>query len=204
MITEPEYRTLDDDLISKINEFRADPSKLKAILEQNLTYFLDDGFNYKVPGQFEITTLGGIDAVNAAITQIELFIDLAVPAGNLTFEEGLETACKDHVDDTAATEVIGNTGADSSSPADRVDRHGLATGVQQIMSYGRIRAEDAIVKMIFDDDTAQAKLLTLLGTDLMYFGAFSGTHSGKGHQSCVVFAETYVDNVDDSKVTQTI
>jgi hypothetical protein len=39
-------------------------------------------------------------------------------------------ACKDHVLDTSATELIGNTGTDGSSPADRVDKYGLATGVE--------------------------------------------------------------------------
>jgi uncharacterized protein YkwD len=37
----------------------------------------------------------------------------------------MEFACRDHVDDTAPTGVIGNNGTDGSEPIDRIKRYGL-------------------------------------------------------------------------------
>lgn len=76
-------------------------------METNITYFVDDTNNYKVPGQFEITTAGGSAAVQAAIDYIAA---ITTPLSPYTFEDGLESACKDHVDDLETTEIEGNTG----------------------------------------------------------------------------------------------
>jgi uncharacterized protein YkwD len=69
----------------------------------------------------------------------------------LTREAGLSSSCRDHADDLAPTEVTGNTGEDGSSPADRVDRYGLATGVEQNMAYSRISGIEVVIQMIIGD-----------------------------------------------------
>jgi hypothetical protein len=73
-----------------------------TILNERLTYFVDD-FNYKEPGKFELTTLGGKAALEGAIASLEALISAETVLSNYTFEDGLESACIDHVTDLAGS-----------------------------------------------------------------------------------------------------
>jgi hypothetical protein len=48
----------------------------------------------------------------------------------LTSQNGMISACKDHVEDTGPLNITGNVGSeDKLTPEYRVDKYGLATGV---------------------------------------------------------------------------
>jgi uncharacterized protein YkwD len=66
-----------------------------------------------------------VAAVESAIT----YLTELTPVSNLTYEVGMSNACKDHVLDLSPTSTTGNTGTDDSTPAQRVDKWGLATVV---------------------------------------------------------------------------
>jgi hypothetical protein len=91
-----------------------------------LSYF-DASNNYKQPGKFIRSTTEGATAYQEAIDFLNAFEELSV---DLILEEGMSNSCKDHTDDTGNSQVIGNIGRDDSTPADRVDRYGLAEGVE--------------------------------------------------------------------------
>lgn len=118
-----EYTSIDDYLFAEINKIREDPTYIIPALEA-----LEDNFStintleYKTPGRFAILTTEGYAAVQEAIDEL----NSATALDPLTRQEGMNNACQDHVAD--ATEITGNIGTDDSTPFDRIDKYGLATG----------------------------------------------------------------------------
>jgi len=63
----------------------------------------------------------------------------------LTEEDDMTSACKDHVDDTGPTGVVGHKGTDDSTPETRLDKYGVPTViVSESMSYGTITGVDVM------------------------------------------------------------
>ena len=72
------------------------------------------------------------------------------------------------------------------------------------MSYKRYDELEVLLFLIVGDgDSSRTFRNLFLTSSLKHVGIFSGPHDNEGHQSCLVFADTYFDNVDDSTVTQT-
>jgi uncharacterized protein YkwD len=123
-LTEPEYRTLDTDLFAAINNLRADPTSLVPVLQARISGY--DGLIYKAVGKLNETTAEGVAAVNEAIAYLQ---NTASVTPALTIYSGMTSACSDHVTDTTSGGEIGSTGADGSSPTERVNRYGISSNV---------------------------------------------------------------------------
>jgi hypothetical protein len=70
------------------------------------------------------------------------------------------------------------------------------------MAYDRKDQLEILLQLIIGDgDSNRTNRGFILNPSLTQFGVYSGAHTLNGHQSCLVYAETYFDNVDDSTVT---
>jgi uncharacterized protein YkwD len=95
----------------------------------------------------------------------------------------MNNACIDHVVDTGPSGTTGDTGADGSSPSDRVNRYGTADPTPlQTNIYGRIRATEIVYRMLIDDgNPSRQNRFNILNPNNLAFGLYSGTISGLGH-----------------------
>ena len=172
----------------EINKVRADPTSLIA----NLTAIKDNfnGLVYKELGVVAETTIEGVAAIDAAIDYLN---NTATVSSALTEVTLMTTACSDHVADTGPGGETGNTGADGSTPTERVNRYGISNGtIVQNNGYKRITGADVVLWMIIDDGvSARTNRDNLLNSTITVAGIFSGTHSVNGHQSCVVLAPDF-------------
>lgn len=57
--------------------------------------------------------------------------------------------------------------------------------------------------IIGDGDNTRALRYNIFNPAHVYAGIWSGTHAGKGHQTCVAYAETYEANIDTALVNLT-
>jgi len=103
----------------------------------------------------------------------------------LKSEDGLASACKDHVVDTGPTGVEGHIGTDKSTPETRLDvygRWGKDDIVREGMSYGVITGVGVIRSLIIGDgDSDRSNRWNIFNPTLKQVGIFSGTHKTHGH-----------------------
>ena len=72
------------------------------------------------------------------------------------------------------------------------------------MNYKRINAIDVVIDLLISDgDSTREARYNIMNPNLLHIGAYSGTHTTNGHQSCIVYAATYTDNIDEPTVTRT-
>jgi hypothetical protein len=57
--------------------------------------------------------------------------------------------------------------------------------------------------IIGDGDSSKLMRANILNADFAFGGIFSGTHTTNGHQTCLVFSQTYTDNVYDKDAVLT-
>jgi uncharacterized protein YkwD len=188
-----DYAALDEQIFNEINSIRADASGYIALLNSIKGNF--DGNTYKERGKVSYETEEGVTAVDEAIA----YLTGLTAMDPLFREEGMNFACKDHVEDTGLSGTFGNTGTDDSTVEDRVDKYGLALNPSQSNAYGKVTAQDVLLRMIIDDGNAErSNRLNIFISTNNNTGIHSGIHNVTGHMSCVTFAEKYDDNVDDS------
>jgi uncharacterized protein YkwD len=103
------------------------------------------------------------------------------------------------LDDTGRSDDDINS--DGSTLEIRIDKYGLATGVAQNIAYGETDAQKLLIKMLVDDGfSGRERRYNILNPAYAYFGVYTTsdtTNSTNGHQHCMKFAETYVDNQYD-------
>src|SRR2546430_1987594 len=104
----PGLSVAEQDLLSEINQARAQPQTYATYLEQLKPLF--KGKDYTATGRETLRTQEGWDAVEDAIR----FLRAAKPLGPLSASQGLCLAASAHVKDQSASGATGHTGADRS------------------------------------------------------------------------------------------
>jgi len=133
-------------VIDEMNLARRDPAAYATFVEQFRAQHLE-GTIFNVDG-VRLRTEEGLPAVDEAIA----FLKKARRVGVLRPVEGLSKAADDHAKDLGPKGMVGHTGSDGSTTAQRVSRRGrwLKT-VGENISFGCRDARRIVVQLIIDD-----------------------------------------------------
>ncbi len=134
-----------NDIVAELNAARTDPSAYAR--KAQALRALYQGDQIQRPGEIAEVTREGAAAVDEAIA----FLERQAPLSALRDSPALVRAAADHAGEQGLTGEIAHTGADGSSPADRMRRHGRWTATAEAIAYGPDRAEEVILQMIVDD-----------------------------------------------------
>ncbi len=174
-------QSLEDSVLAKINDARANPRAYAEKLRQYRSYF--DGEIVYMPGDYNgVLTKEGTAVVDETIA----FLEHQQPLPPLTQAEVLALAAVDFSKEQGAIGARGHKGADGSDPGVRVKRHGGDIFVGEAIAYGFNDAEQIVRQMIVDDgvpDRGHRRLL--YDAKLKFAGIGCGPHSRMDH-ICVV------------------
>ena len=133
------------DIVAELNAARTDPVAYAAKARALRALFRGD--RIERPGEIAVVTREGPAAVDEAVAFLE--DQAALPP--LRGHTGLDRAAADHAGDQGRSGAVGHSGGDSSSPSDRMRRHGRWSATGEAIAYGSDRAEDVILQLIVDD-----------------------------------------------------
>lgn len=170
--TPADDRAIGREVLDALNMVRAHPDAFARSLRVFRGYF--HASYYTLPGSPEDNaTEEGVHAVDEAIAFLERQRHLSpIEAAPL-----LTDAATDHSTEQAADGNTGHEGADGSTPADRVRRHGGGEYVAEVIEYGANDAEDAIRQLIVDDGVPdRGHRGILFDPRLRYAGVSCGPH----------------------------
>ena len=136
-------------VVAELNLARADPKGYAKFLREYRA-LIHNGV-YERPGEIGVQLQEGTRAVDEAIT----FLERQKPIGLLTASNGLSSAAKIHAIDQGKSGATGHSGADGSSPFDRMNRFGKwqKTAGENI-SYGSGDARGIVIQLMVDDGVA--------------------------------------------------
>jgi uncharacterized protein YkwD len=142
----PSWSALERGILKEINFARTEPKTYASLLEARRRYY--HGGLLRRPGQVPLRVQEGVAALEEAIR----FLRRQRAAPRLALSEGLTRAGADHVRDTGPRGILGHTGSDGSSVAERASRHGIWHGaVGENIAYGLSEAREVVVALIVDD-----------------------------------------------------
>lgn len=174
-------QTLEETVLAKINDARANPRAYAEKLREYRSYF--DGEIVYMPGDYNgVLTKEGTAVVDETIA----FLERQEPLPALTQAEVLALAAADFSQEQGALGARGHKGADGSDPGARVKRRGGDVFVGEAIAYGFDDAEQIVRQMIVDDgvpDRGHRRLL--FDGKLKFAGIGCGPHSKMDH-ICVV------------------
>ncbi|WP_313538413.1 CAP domain-containing protein [Sphingomonas sp.] len=174
-------QTLEDSVLAKINDARANPRAYADRLREYRGYF--DGEIVYLPGDYNgVLTKEGTAVVDETIA----FLERQAPLPALTPADILALAAVDFSREQGALGARGHRGADGSDPGVRVKRRGGDIFVGEAIAYGFDDAEQIVRQMIVDDgvpDRGHRRLL--FDAKLKFAGIGCGPHSKMDH-ICVV------------------
>jgi hypothetical protein len=129
------------------------------------------------------------------------FLNTSSAIDALTNQTGIVKACEIYVNDQGPLGGTSETDSEGRSAFDRVDINGLSTTVEQNNAYSKITAMDIVVQLLVGDgDDTRANRVALFNSNYSHVGVYTGSHSSEGHVTCINYADTYVDNVNDNEV----
>ena len=109
---------------------------------------------------------------------------------------GLSLAARDHVADTGPKGIIGHTGSDGSTMAQRINRYGTwRVGASENISYGLNTARDIVVQLLIDDGVAgRGHRINIMNENSRFIGIAAGSHTRYSFMCVQNFANDYTDN----------
>jgi hypothetical protein len=183
--SEPRGRSIEAQVLERINDVRQDPRAFAEDLREYRRYF--DGDMLFLPGEEGTYTREGVSAVDEAIR----FLDRQAPLPPLERGDLLALAAQDHADDQGMIGAMGHVSRDGSGPGERVRRRGGDIFVGESISYGMADADAVIRQMIVDDGVPGRGHRTLLfKNDFRFAGIGCGEHRRYGYICVVDFAAT--------------
>jgi len=95
----------------------------------------------------------------------------------------MNSACKDHVEDTGPTGLEGHKGTDDSTPETRLKKYGIGVApIIESISYGVITGVGVMKALIINDGVAErTDRQNIFNPAHKVVGIFSGTHKTHGH-----------------------
>ena len=163
-----------EDVFDALNTARTAPSKLIPLLEGWRAKF--QGKMLCLPSRTRLLTQEGVAAVDEALA----FLREAKPVPALKrISPGMSAAARDLVCQHGPSGGTGHTGADGSSPFDRISRHGKWSGsAAENISYGAgTDPLEIVIGWIVDDGVASRGHRTnIFKRELSVIGFAAGPH----------------------------
>lgn len=146
--TQPDWASVEQNLITEHNRVRQNPQSYLPILEAYLLSMDSEGNIPNGCGQnCTLLTQEGRPAVEEAIA----FLRNQPAVGPLTLSPGATQAAQAHARDQSDG-TIGHTGSDGSQPSQRLERFGVENfGSGENIAYGPETAQSVMMNLIVDD-----------------------------------------------------
>ena len=175
-----DYEELEKEIYLKHNELRRNPQSFIPKLKESLNHFRDK--IYHKPGEDPIQTYEGPEAIEEAIQ----FLKQQNPVNELTYNENISLACKDHVQDIGAKGLTTHEGSDGKNISDRIEKYCEWDGAcAENLDFGFKNAENIILNLLIDDGVKERnQRANLFHPDFRYIGIAAGYHRDYG--ICVV------------------
>jgi uncharacterized protein YkwD len=187
----PVLSKAEQDLLSEINQARAQPQAYANYLEQLKPLF--KGKDYTAMGQETLTTQEGWDAVEDAIK----FLRAAKPLGPLSTSQGLCLAASSHVKEQSASGATGHAGTNNTMIEQRVKPFGSwQGGIGENLTYGNESARERILTWLIDDGVAtRGHRKRVMSQDYKVAGISCGPHPEYGTMCVLTLAGGFTDSV---------
>lgn len=185
----PVLSKAEQDLLSEINQARANPQTYATYLEQLKPLF--KGKDYTAMGQATLTTQEGWDAVEDAIK----FLRAAKPLGPLSPSQGLCLAASSHVKEQSASGATGHAGSNNTMIEQRVKPFGSwQGGIGENLTYGDESARERILTWLIDDGVAtRGHRKRVMSQDYKVVGVSCGPHPEYGTMCVLTLAGGFTD-----------
>lgn len=176
-------------VVQEMSEARERPKAYAKHLRELRPYF--EGALWKRPGRVPLRTDEGVAALDEAIA----FLESAIPAGPLRFNEGLARAARMHARDIGPRGGLEHTGSDGSRPSTRLDRLGTWHGtVAENISAGEDEARQVVIQLLIDDGVpGRGHRINLFNPDLHQAGAGSARHRDYRVVTVIDYADGFVE-----------
>jgi uncharacterized protein YkwD len=175
-----DYEKLEEEIYQKHNELRTNPKSFIPKLKESLNHFREK--IYHKPGEDPIQTYEGPEAIEEAIE----FLKTQKPVCELTYDENISQACKDHVHDIGVKGLTTHEGSDGKNISDRIEKYCEWDGAAaENLDFGFRNAENIILNLLIDDGVKERnQRFNLFHPDFKYIGIGAGQHRDYG--ICVV------------------
>ncbi|SRR6266404_6147631 len=179
----------EQDLLTEINQARANPGAYASYLENLKPFF--KGKAYQPTGRLALTTQEGWAAVDDAIQ----FLRATKPLGPLGTSTGLSLSALAHVRDQSGSGGTGHKGTDNSLIEQRVKPFGTWQGaIGENLTYGNDSARERVLTWLIDDGFAtRGHRKRLLSSDYKVAGLSCGPHPEFGAMCCLTLAGGFTD-----------
>jgi len=196
--TPPGLPQAEQDLLTEINQARANPGTYATYLENLKPLF--KGKEYRATGHPALITQEGWVAVDEAIK----FLRATKPLAPLSASTGLNLAAQAHLKDQSGTGSTGHTGSNRSLIEQRVKPFGTWQGaIGENLAYGNESARERVLTWLIDDGFAsRGHRKRLLSTDYKVAGLACGPHPEFQAMCCLTLAGGFTD-LQPSKTTTT-
>ncbi|OMJ84599.1 hypothetical protein SteCoe_14273 [Stentor coeruleus] len=184
-----------EQVLAELNLCRANPKAYATKLEKTLRFY--KGKVFEKPGSVPIETEEGKENVQACIS----YLKTSRPLPQAQYNECLEKAAQDHLNDIGPSGLVGHIGSDGSSTENRIERYAEWQGsIGENIDYGNSTAEDIIVSLLVDDGVLdRGHRLNILNLDHILAGIAYGDHSDMGVACVIVFAQNLKPKEDSSR-----
>lgn len=144
-------KNIEEEVIAELNFARTNPQRYaKERLETFMSYFTSSGMSYIVPGQIEMTTNEGVDAVKACVR----YMKKARPIGKLKRNSRLSKAAQEFADDSNKNNIMGHVDSHGKTLRQRLSAHGFGSYTGECCSYGNKEAVYIVIQLLVDDGVA--------------------------------------------------
>ena len=197
-------------LVAAISAARLDPAALAKCIRARLAAF--KGRDYFPPehgGKVAVATKEGKAAVEDALAFLakqDALPAITEPEDELALT-GLRLACEDHLVDRGTLGLVGHTGADGSSAAERVSRYGSLSGATgECLWFGRkgASAQRIVEDLVVDDGVAnRGHRLCIFEPRYAVAAAHLGEHKVFGKMAVIEFvSDGGFESIDAETVAQ--
>ncbi|MGK7872607.1 MAG: CAP domain-containing protein [Xenococcaceae cyanobacterium] len=182
---------LEESILEEMNRARTNPAVYADWLEEMRQYY-DDNL-LKLPGESEIKTKEGIEAVNEAIR----FLRNLSPLPALSLCKGLTMAARDYLKDRGATSEAGHSDNDSSQIAERICRYGsVKSSLGGNISYSQNTAQGVVMQLIIDDGVPDRRnRKNIFNPDFKMTGFACGPHASHENMCVITYAGEYKETI---------
>lgn len=177
-----DYSAYQELIFKYLNKVRTDPQSFIPLIQKELNYF--KGQIFMRPGNLAIKTNEGAAAFNEAIE----FLKKQEPLPELEYNETLEEAALDLIDDILPNGEINHTGRSNKNVNDRVEKYfEWEDRCCENIEVGGIRGYDTIIDLIVDDgNPGRTRRKNIFYNDIFFCGIGCGDHEEKKRINVII------------------